>query len=126
MIGPSIEVELKEESASIESFLGLGPRCAVGWALWPRLYLEGSKETWRPFGEIGFAQTIENQIRLDSNCGPVLNHRDIWKFFGAGLGLAFRRYDRVLRFSLGLGLATGQCPMCRMHIYLSLRAGHFF
>jgi hypothetical protein len=126
LVGPSLEFELQEESASIESSFGFGARCALGWALWPRLYLEGSKEMWRPFGEIGFAQTVENQIRLDSNCGPKLSHRDTWKFFGAGMGLAFRRYDRMLRFSLGVGLATGQCPLCGMQIYLSMRIGHFF
>jgi hypothetical protein len=32
----------------------------------------------------------------------------------------------VLRLSMGVGVATGQCPACDMQIYVALRVGHFF
>ena len=124
LIGVSAEIELIEESASVETVWGLGVHCAQGWALWPRLYLVDKSNVWRPFGEAGLAQLTDLQLRLDPHCGSIEKHSG-WRFVGLGFGMAYRLGERVLRFSGGVGLTIGQCPTCGVSIYLAIRVGHF-
>ncbi|MBI3460643.1 hypothetical protein HY009_06925 [Candidatus Acetothermia bacterium] len=125
LIGVSAEVELIEESASVEGVWGLGEHCAQGWALWPRLYLVDKSSTWRPFGELGLAQFTDLQLRLDLHCGSMEKHSG-WRFVGLGLGMVYRLGERMLRLSGGVGLTIGQCPMCGISVYLAIRVGHFW
>lgn len=121
LIGVFTQVE--SQGVGLEGFLGIGTNRVQGWALWPRVYLEGGD--WRPFGELALVQVSETEISVDPGVGLVKTVYT-WQFAGVGLGVAYTQRDRTLSASAGWGVNSGQCLTCAMQGYVALHIGFSF
>ncbi len=123
LIGISAEIE--QQDFALEVFLGIGTNRVQGWGLGPRMYLTGTEEVWRPFGEFSLIQISETEISIDPEVGLIKN-TFTWQFMGVGLGTSYQQNGRMMRASIGLGVNGGQCLHCQMHAYASLHIGFAF